>query len=242
MKILITGDKGYIGRNLWKHLAPRHDLYGLDLPDNITDKNTNFPEVDCVVHLASYAGVRKSIENPKEYFDNNLGCAQRIFKEYPKTPILHASSSSVVELKSPYSMTKYAIELLSTALTVNMRFHTVWGGDGYRKDMLYGLAKEDKLTFVTNQKRDYTRVEDVCSAIEILADKTQGYSAYPLGRGHIDIGYGQPMSNVEFLKHIGYEKELEIRDGIEGVPESNETCANPTRILNLGWQPKYGLL
>jgi UDP-glucuronate 4-epimerase len=239
--ILITGHKGYIGQNLWTYLSgdPDIKLFGLDFPDDITQlSRSDFPDVDRVIHLAAYAGVRNSINDPHKYFENNIRCAATIFKQYRHCPILHASSSSVKELKSPYSMTKYAIELM-TKTAINMRFHTVWGGVGYRKDMLYGLALEDKLTFVTSQKRDYTRVEDVCSAIKLILDNW-----WDLRGQCIDIGYGHPISNVEFLGNLSYSKEslykLPVIKNIEGVPESDETCADPSLLYSLGWEPQYG--
>lgn len=231
-KLLITGHKGYIGSNLWDFLEDDFELYGLDFPDDILQIDS-FPDVDAVIHLASFAGVRRSIKEPHRYFENNVGIASTIFDNYAHVPILSASSSSVKELKSPYSMSKYAIEQMNKSV-IHMRFHTVWGGKGYRPDMLFGLAKEDKLTFITDQKRDYTRVEDVCSAIVVMLNnywKLEGHA--------VDVGYGKPKSNVDFLKEIGYTKKLPIIQKIEGVPESDSTCANSDLLRALGWKPKY---
>ena len=234
-KVLITGDEGYIGTNLWQYLTNDYLLYGLDYPVNIQNVvKQNLPDVDYVIHLAASTGVRESQQNPHEYFKNNLKSTKKIFDRYqntlprhrsPKTKILFASTSSVKELKSPYSMSKYACELIAPDNCIIMRFFTIYGGINYRENMLYGRAKADKLEYVTNQSRDYTHVDDVCRAIKLIMEKGQYGQLY-------EIGNGQPIKNVDFLKQIGYNKALPIKK-VKG--ESKSTCADPTNIKELGW-------
>ena len=49
-----------------------------------------------------------------------------------------------------------------------MRFTTVYGFDT-RDNMMYGLLRDKKATYVTNHKRDWIHVQDVCRAIRFLA-------------------------------------------------------------------------
>jgi len=223
MEILITGNNGFIGSNLIKYLHNYSNIIGIDYPNDLL--NTPLPKVDCVIHLAASTGVRESHKQPKEYFENNIKTTKRIFDHYKDTKILFASTSSVKELKSPYSMSKYACELIAPDNVVIMRFFTVWGNYNYRKDMLYGLAVENKLGYITEHKRDFTHVYDVCRAIKILINKGIGGETY-------EIGYGKPISNHEFLKQIGYNKILPIKV-VEG--ESEITCADPTKMKELDW-------
>ena len=222
MEILITGDKGFIGSNLINYLKDYH-IYGIDYPNNVL--KSTLPPVDCVIHLAASTGVRSSHKNPKSYFDNNLKTTKRIFDHYKDTKILFASTSSVSELKSPYSMSKYACELIAPDNVVIMRFFTVWGEQNYRTDMLYGMAMNDQLNYITDHKRDFTHVYDVCRAIKILIEKGVGGETY-------EIGHGRPITNTAFLKKIGYNKELPVR---EVTGESIITCADPTKMKELGW-------
>ena len=222
MEILITGDKGFIGSNLINYLKDYH-IYGIDYPNNVL--KSTLPPVDCVIHLAASTGVRSSHKNPKAYFDNNLKTTKRIFDHYKDTKILFASTSSVSELKSPYSMSKYACELMAPDNVVIMRFFTVWGEQNYRTDMLYGMAMNDQLNYVTDHKRDFTHVYDVCRAIKILIEKGVGGETY-------EIGHGRPITNTAFLKKIGYNKELPVK---EVTGESTITCADPTKMKELGW-------
>ena len=158
MEILITGDKGFIGSNLINYLKDYH-IYGIDYPNNVL--KSTLPPVDCVIHLAASTGVRSSHKNPKAYFDNNIKTTKRIFDHYKDTKILFASTSSVSELQSPYSMSKYACELMAPDNVVIMRFFTVWGEQNYRTNMLYGMAMNDQLNYITDHKRDFTHVYDL---------------------------------------------------------------------------------
>ncbi len=222
MEILITGDKGFIGSNLINYLKDYH-IYGIDYPNNVL--KSTLPPVDCVIHLAASTGVRSSHKNPKAYFDNNIKTTKRIFDHYKDTKILFASTSSVSELQSPYSMSKYACELMAPDNVVIMRFFTVWGEQNYRTNMLYGMAMNDQLNYITDHKRDFTHVYDVCRAIKILIEKGVGGETY-------EIGHGRPITNTAFLKKIGYNKELPVR---EVTGESTITCADPTKMKELGW-------
>ena len=222
MEILITGDKGFIGSNLINYLKDYH-IYGIDYPNNVL--KSTLPPVDCVIHLAASTGVRSSHKNPKAYFDNNIKTTKRIFDHYKDTKILFASTSSVSELQSPYSMSKYACELMAPDNVVIMRFFTVWGEQNYRTDMLYGLAMNNQLNYITNHKRDFTHVYDVCRAIKILIEKGIGGETY-------EVGHGRPITNQAFLKKIGYDKELPTK---EVTGESIITCADPTKMKELGW-------
>ena len=222
MEVLITGDKGFIGSNLVNYLN-NYNIYGIDYPKNVL--TSVLPPVDCVIHLAASTGVRSSHKNPKAYFNNNLKTTKRIFDHYKDTKILFASTSSVYELQSPYSMSKYACELIAPNNVVIMRFFTVWGEQNYRTDMLYGMAMNDQLNYITDHKRDFTHVYDVCRAIKILIEKGVGGETY-------EIGHGKPITNTAFLKKIGYNKELPVR---EVTGESTITCADPTKMKELGW-------
>ena len=222
MEVLITGDKGFIGSNLVNYLN-NYNIYGIDYPNDVL--TSVLPPVDCVIHLAASTGVRSSHKNPKAYFNNNLKTTKRIFDHYKDTKILFASTSSVYELQSPYSMSKYACELIAPENVVVMRFFTVWGEQNYRTDMLYGLAMNNQLNYITNHKRDFTHVYDVCRAIKILIEKGIGGETY-------EIGHGRPITNQAFLKKIGYDKELPIK---EVTGESQITCADPTKMKKLGW-------
>ena len=49
--------------------------------------------IDLVIHLAGLSGVRQSLDNPTEYWKQNVIVSQRIFDTYKDARILYASSS-----------------------------------------------------------------------------------------------------------------------------------------------------
>ena len=134
MNILLTGSEGFIGSNLKNKLDNvtcldlklGEDLLTCELPNNI----------DVVIHLAGLSGVRISLDNPAEYWKQNVIGSQRIFEHYKNSRILYASSSTAHEpWKNPYAMSKYSMEQLEHNNCLGMRFTTVYG-TGARKDML----------------------------------------------------------------------------------------------------------
>ena len=119
----------------------------------------NNSDPHCVVHLAAQAGVRYSIENPREYVSTNVSGTLNILEECKRKAISHlvyASSSSVYgasndlpfSIKSSanhpvslYAATKKATEMMAHSYsdlfglrTTGLRLFTVYGPWG-RPDM-----------------------------------------------------------------------------------------------------------
>ena len=186
-KILVTGCAGFIGSHVCEYLL-KNNFYVLGL-DNIntyydvklkheninllkTYSNFKFVQEDImttqiiqnwkpykIIHLASMAGVRYSIEHPKLYFDVNVNGFINILEQSIKVgvkSIVYASSSSVYGLNkklpfsetdeiktcnSPYACSKMTMELLAKTYyqlyqmnCIGLRFFTVYGPRG-RPDM-----------------------------------------------------------------------------------------------------------
>ena len=185
--ILITGCAGFIGSHLCEYLLKKkfyvvgidniNDYYNVDIKiDNlvILEKYKNFkfykedtvntklinelkPEI--VVHLASLAGVRNSINNMSQYAENNILSQINLLEQCKDIKIekyIYASSSSVYGLNenvpfnesdiilkqnSPYATTKVCLENYANMFntlygvnTIGLRFFTVYGPRG-RPDM-----------------------------------------------------------------------------------------------------------
>ena len=83
MKILLTGSEGFIGQHLKSFLQDKHQLICLDKKTGNDLLNCDLDyDVDLVIHLAGLSGVRDSLDNPVDYWTNNVVATYRIFNQY----------------------------------------------------------------------------------------------------------------------------------------------------------------
>ena len=151
MKALITGHKGYIGRNFvkkWEELGYRwfgYDYEGGKVPSYDLTKgvrNELIGNVDIVFHFAAIPRVAYSVENPALVMRNNVVSTSNVleFAKNKNIPVVYSSSSSVVGNgdgpASPYALSKYVGEvesLLYSRLyglkTVALRYFNVYSYD-----------------------------------------------------------------------------------------------------------------
>lgn len=127
MKVLLTGGAGYIGSHTAAELINEgHDVLIIDNyynsePDVILaiEKITGYMcpvyeadvcdytavaevfasnDIDAVIHFAGYKAVGESVENPLDYYENNLNsliCVSRAMNEYGVKNIIFSSSATV---------------------------------------------------------------------------------------------------------------------------------------------------
>ena len=230
MKIIVTGVAGFIGSHLAeKLLILNHEIIGIDnlnnyysikhkhknldilykydnfifIKEDITNsKCINIYNPDIVIHLASMAGVRNSIENPILYAHTNINSQINLLQQCINTNIkyIYASSSSVYGLNdthifnetdiinkcnSPYATSKYCMEQYSKLYrqiyninSIGLRFFTVYGPRG-RPDMapfkfLYSINSNNPITKYGNgdTSRDYTYIDDIIDGIVNLINTT----------------------------------------------------------------------
>ena len=148
-KILITGDRGFIGGHLRNWLVEsdaygewqneRLEIDGMDFPNDIGFFQPT-KKYDCVIHLAAFAALRESFENPDRFWENNVVKSQPIF-DYCKecdVRLLYASSAGAHGWwQNPYAITKKVNEIQAPRDSVGMRFFNVWAEENSRPDMLY---------------------------------------------------------------------------------------------------------
>ena len=252
IKILVTGCAGFIGSHVCEFLLRNDNIIVLGI-DNLNDyysvsrkmknleilkeyPNFEFKKEDIVdtkvisqwkpdkiCHLASMAGVRYSIENPKIYIKVNIEGFIHILEEARMNDIhkiVYASSSSVYGLNelpfsetdviespnSPYASSKMAMELFAKTYSqlygmslVGLRFFTVYGPRG-RPDMapykfLDAISSGKKFNKYGDgtSSRDYTYIDDIVSGI-ISALDIQGIN------GIYNLGNSNPVSLNKFIE------------------------------------------
>ena len=241
VRVLLTGTAGYRKGFIANYFLDKYkDTYDItEYLGDIRDFNEDLTKYDMVLHLAAMAGVRRSHEIPQEFWEVNVDASKKIFTacEFYKTPVIYASSSSIYEWwLSPYAASKKAMESIAPLVSLGLRFHTVYGPNS-RTDMLYRNLEErnEKITYLTNHTRDWTHVEDVCSAINICMKNYHKLAKHKA----IDVGNGRPVSVKEMADKIWPNNNLPIK---EVTGERQDTCANPKELMELGWKPKHFIM
>jgi UDP-2-acetamido-2,6-beta-L-arabino-hexul-4-ose reductase len=110
-KVLITGGRGFVGRNLAAHLAERKDceLRIFDQNNSMQELQGWVIEADVIYHLA---GVNRPTD-PKEFETGNAHLTEeicRIIREAGRTPKIIFSSSIQAQLDNPYGASKARAE------------------------------------------------------------------------------------------------------------------------------------
>jgi len=241
MKILITGHKGFIGSYLYNHLkyglGYGECVEGLDFPDDIVDFKAPSggmfsPHYDVIIHLAAFAALRDSIENPDKFWENNVEKTKPIFDYCRENNVrlLYASSAGVYGWwQNPYAITKKVNESMAPPNSVGMRFFNVWAEQESRPDMLYRMLQENTAKYITKHKRDYIHVKDVVSAICHLI-------SYPSFTGIVDVGMGESIPVMDIAKAM--ERDLPVKE-VVGEPDS--LCSDPRELRKLGWSPTINI-
>ena len=239
MKILVTGHKGFIGSHVYEHLTKiGYEVDGLDKPDDVRDIirfiACNGVKYNVIIHLAAYAALRDSIQDPDKFWDNNVIKAKRLFDYCGRNNIrlLYASSAGAHGWwQNPYAITKKVNELMAPDNSVGMRFFNVWAEKGSRDDMLYEMLKQGTAQYITRHRRDWIHVHDVARAIcYLIPDKF---------RGVLDIGTGKNYSVLELAMRMG-KSDLPILDHTPNEPDS--LCADITQLTKLGWFPTIDIM
>ena len=238
MDILLTGCDGFIGKHLNTYLSTKHKIIGLDVKSGndllVCDLNYN---VDLVIHLAARSGIKDSLNNPTDYWKNNVIASKRLFDHFKNTKILYASSSTVYEpFRNPYAMSKYAMEQIAPNNSLGMRFTTAYG-PGARESMLIPRILRNDLEYInTNHSRDFIHVNDIVSAIDVLIDSHIN-TPYRYN-GVIDVGTGITNTLTSIIDY--FKLNVKRLEGDEHERLDNKADIN---ILNdLGWKPKYELI
>lgn len=218
MKILITGNKGFIGSHLTKVLK-NHKVRGWDKSQDHDIFDTGFCAAvkwaDVVIHLAALTSVSQSFKDTEEVFRVNvLGTARvvELCKRYNKKLIYPSSAAVYHRELSPYAESKALAEDIVRQFknTTILRFFNVYGpgmnenSGSLMYEFVKGL-KTGKLVVFGNgeQTRDFIHIDDIVSIIkESISDKWNDVV--------VDCGSGNAYSINYVAGLFQYYKKLEI--------------------------------
>ena len=291
-KIYITGIAGFIGFHTAKKLVDEgYEVSGMDDFNDYYDSSLKHDRATilkdeygidvehcnlaspilnrhcAVIHLAAYAGVRHSLENPRTYIDNNIIGTQSLIAECERLnmPVVYASSSSVMggqtipwkedthisgHLSNPYSWSKYINECQfasSNVVSAGLRFFTVYGPYG-RPDMALQLfadaiTKGESIDIYNygDMQRDFTYVDDIVQGIQLvlenLLNQDRQHEVY-------NIGSGKKNELMDYIECL--ENELEIVATKNYLPmhpaDAKTTLADISKIQTLGYEPTTSIV
>ena len=233
MNILLTGSEGFIGSNLKPLIESELDsnLLTLDLKFGDDLQTCELPDnIDLVIHLAGLSGVRQSLDNPTDYWKQNVIVSQRIFEKYKDTRILYASSSTAKEpWKNPYAFSKFSLEQLAPEKSLGMRFTTTYGNNAREKMLIPSILRNDVPYINVDHSRDFIHVDDLCRAIIMLIDKNE--------YGLIDIGTGISNKLTDIMEYC----KLTYQGVMGSEIERKDNKADITTLTKYGWKPEINL-
>ena len=241
-RILITGSNGFIGSYVKNFLESdmAYDGFifdGLDLSSGQDLGDFTRPDIryDCVIHLAAFADIRNSLDDPDRFWENNVEKARGVFKycEVNNIRLLYASSAGAKEWwLNPYATTKKVNEVMAPHNSVGMRFFNVYReGRMSRTDMLYRMLEDKTATYLTRHNRDWIHVDDVARAIARIIPSNL--------TGVVDIGTGTMHSVIELAEAFG-QGDLPIKEDTPGEPDT--LIADTEKIRSIGWYPTYDVI
>ncbi len=148
MRVLITGNEGFVGKYFHKRLGPDHDITGIDIKSGIDCRDffkKDDSQYDLVIHLAAIVGGRESIEGRPMAVADNFSIDSEFFqwclKTKPKKVVYFSSSAAY---PTHYQQGTEAKRLQEWMITPSAP---------HSPDMTYGMAKvigEYLASFVEN--------------------------------------------------------------------------------------------
>jgi len=164
MRILVTGNLGFIGSHLEKRLKENgHDIVGIDLKAGLNILTAELPEVDKVVHLA--AQVDAFYKDTYDDAETNILGTIRLMEKY-RERLVFISSGMVNYPQSPYAISKKCGELYASFFECPVvRLTNIYGEGGHSCWDKFREADVMVIYGSGEQRRTYASVESACELI-----------------------------------------------------------------------------
>ena len=263
MKILLTGNEGFIGKNLETELTSQgHDVIGFEKDCTISDIVEEMHSNPVVVHQGAITDTL--YPDNIEMMVNNYEFSKRLFDEAfsRNIKVVYASSAACYGISDEgtpaniYGWSKYCAEqyglalykpqtILSPFSNVNskaqfiaLRYYNVFGMGEEHKGRMSSIAyqamvKGSMTLFPGQPRRDFVYVKDVVRAN--LHAITNNY----IKTGYYDVGSGVASTFEDVCDNLEvpytHTSEDNIPEGYQFFTKSSEEKWLP------GWEPKYDL-
>ena len=230
MNILVTGYKGFIGKNMTKYLKQKHSVVGYEY------KKNHFPDlknIDLVIHLGAITSTTNL--DIKSIMEQNVNFSIKLIEQVikKKINIQIASSASVygnlsdfkeesiLKPESPYAVSKFLVEKFFSSLGNKkisnyvqiFRYFNVYGENEENKTeqaspltKFVNQAKKEKKIFLFENSKNYLRdfiwVDDLCRIHEFFFKIKKS--------GIFNIGTGKSYSFENIAKIIAKKYNAKI--------------------------------
>ena len=254
-KIVITGTKGFIGSNLYKHLSKEYSI--IEINEDIFEhdyreilQNIFFNDViKGVFHVGACS----------DTLETNVNYMMLVNYEFTKllselcdafaVPLMYSSSAANYgennyHPSNLYGWSKYVAEdSVIKRSGIALRYFNVYGpgeeNKGKMSSVAYQMFMKNKngekpMLFPNNPRRDFVYVKDIISANLFAFENYTSLCGY-----YYDVGCGTARSFEDVLDlmdiEYGYHHESLIPKGYQYY-----TCSMKDNWMK-GWEPKYQL-
>jgi ADP-L-glycero-D-manno-heptose 6-epimerase len=257
VKVIVTGNEGFIGGQLFKTLEQLgYETHGIDekyfQQDNWIDfllKKINDITPDVIFHVGACSD---TLEKDVDYMMTRNYESTKIIMDWckeHKVPMIYSSSAANYGINGKYpsnlyGWSKYVAEgyVISNG-GIALRYFNVYGFGEENKGKMASIAyqsylknkKNDKVyLFPKKPKRDFVYILDIISA------NLYAFENYNTLKGcYYEVGCGEskPFEDVLNLMNIKYEYLSE-----DLIPNGYQfyTCSNSEKYMK-GWKPKWNI-
>jgi nucleoside-diphosphate-sugar epimerase len=240
MRILLTGHKGYLGRNIYEALTKEnaHEVHGLDCNSDycqFTDMFLQFKRrgeyFDLIIHNGA---ISNSLKTGNRLWQLNYQASTEIadYCYHVNTKLIFISSAAAIEPDTPYGWSKHCAEYyirqsIADKTLCILRPFNIWSFDEEGKQELSIISKI--LTGQLEQvywkcTRDFIHVSDVVSAVCQVANDWK-YGIY-------DIGTAEPTDISSLANHLYDGVETDTKPPIVSeCPIKEKVVARQAELL-----------
>ena len=237
MKILVTGNRGFLGSHLVPALKKKgHHVIGYDIKDgkdilDIKKLEKAIKKCDVVYHLAALINVQESHKQRLKYkFVNYFGTGWVVYYcRYFNKKLIYTSTAAIHDFESStYAHTKFLADVIvQDKNSVVLRLFNVYGEGMNESTMLARFQKENPITIYGDgkQTRDFIHIDDVVEImVSALDKKWNGFV------GDIGTAYEHTVLYIAklFKKPIQFkEKRKEVRKSVANIKALRKLYKKP---------------
>lgn len=266
MRILVTGSKGFIGKNLVSQLKQNnHSVIEFegDILENSSYQKIHPLEIDHCFHLAARSFVPDSWKSPEEFIKTNVHGTEKIleFCRTKNTSMTFVSSylygapkylpideNHPIQTSNPYALSKHLAEELCSFYSEHFKLKiavirpfNIYGPGQDERFLIPELISKFRGTNETVEVKDLTPKRDyvyISDVVDAMVSTLKLKDNYVV----LNIGGGYSLSVQEIVEKIkglsGSSKEIKSRNEIR-VNEIPDTVANISLAFGkMGWKPK----